>query len=78
MVIITGNYVKRLRSRQVLQLQDSSGIFDPGPPSLKMIGCICVVYCVLFFSLFKGVKSSGTYAESQEKFDLLRELFPIR
>ena len=43
----------------MLQIQDSSGIFDPGPPSLRMTGCIMVVYLMLYISLFKGVKSSG-------------------
>lgn len=44
---------------EVLKLQDSTGIFDPGTPSLKMACCIGVVYCLLYISLFKGVKSSG-------------------
>ncbi len=51
--------MRLLCSREVLRLQYSSGIFDPGPPSLKMAVCVCIVYCLLYVSLFKGVKSSG-------------------
>ena len=46
-------------SREVLQIHNSSGIFDPGAPNPKMVGCICIVYFMLYISLFKGVKSSG-------------------
>ena len=46
-------------SREVLQIHNSSGIFDPGPPNPKMVGCISIVYFMLYISLFKGVKSSG-------------------
>ncbi len=46
-------------SLEVLKLQYSTGIFDPGPPSVKLACCICIVYCLLYVSLFKGVKSSG-------------------
>ena len=46
-------------SREVLQVQNSTGIFDPGSPNPKMVGCISIVYLMLYISLFKGVKSSG-------------------
>ena len=48
-------------SRAVLQVQDSNGINDIGAPTLKLTVCVFIVYCMLYFSLFKGVKSSGTY-----------------
>ena len=46
-------------SRAVLQVQDSNGINDIGTPTLKLTVCVFIVYCMLYFSLFKGVKSSG-------------------
>jgi len=43
----------------VLRLQDSDGIHDLGYPQWQLVICIGVVYCLLYISLFKGVKSSG-------------------
>lgn len=37
----------------------SDGIDDIGTPIWKLAGCVFVVYCLLYLSLFKGVKSSG-------------------
>ena len=48
-------------SRAVLQVQDSNGINDIGTPTLKLTVCVFIVYCMLYFSLFKGVKSSGKF-----------------
>lgn len=44
---------------QVLQVDKSSGIDDIGAPIWKLAACVLVVYCLLYLSLFKGVKSSG-------------------
>ena len=46
-------------SLAVLRLQDSRGIHDLGYPQWQLVICIGVVYCLLYISLFKGVKSSG-------------------
>ena len=46
-------------SLKVLRVQDSSGIDDLGSPQWPLVICIGVVYCLLYISLFKGVKSSG-------------------
>ena len=46
-------------SFQVLQVDKSSGIDDIGAPIWKLAACVLVVYCLLYLSLFKGVKSSG-------------------
>ena len=35
------------------------GFEDIGTPIWKLAGCVFLVYCMLYFSLFKGVKSSG-------------------
>ncbi|XP_025016200.1 sodium-dependent serotonin transporter [Tetranychus urticae] len=45
--------------RSVLQIHESSGIGDIGPikPSLAM--CLGLVFILVYFSLWKGVKSSG-------------------
>ena len=46
-------------SFEVLRLDQSSGIDDIGAPIWKLVVCTFIVYCILYLSLFKGVKSSG-------------------
>ena len=46
-------------SRSVLQTHKSTGIDDLGPPQWDMLLTLLLVYCILYFSLFKGVKASG-------------------
>ncbi|XP_076032383.1 sodium-dependent dopamine transporter-like [Oratosquilla oratoria] len=43
----------------VLQMQKSKGFDDLGPPQPGLILCGFITYCLLYLSLFKGVKSSG-------------------
>ncbi|KAB0389170.1 hypothetical protein E2I00_006437 [Balaenoptera physalus] len=45
--------------RGVLHLHESSGIHDLGLPQWQLLLCLIVVVIVLFFSLWKGVKTSG-------------------
>ncbi|XP_058384594.1 sodium-dependent noradrenaline transporter isoform X2 [Diceros bicornis minor] len=45
--------------RGVLHLHESSGIHDIGLPQWQLLLCLMVVVIVLFFSLWKGVKTSG-------------------
>ncbi|XP_072836596.1 sodium-dependent noradrenaline transporter [Pogona vitticeps] len=45
--------------RRVLQLNQSRGIQDVGLPQWQLTLCLLVVVIVLFFSLWKGVKTSG-------------------
>ncbi|XP_051577523.1 sodium-dependent dopamine transporter-like [Myxocyprinus asiaticus] len=45
--------------RGVLHLQDSTGIDDLGLPRWQLTACLAVVIVVLYFSLWKGVKTSG-------------------
>ena len=40
-------------SLQVLQVNRSDGIDDIGTPIWKLAGCVFVVYCLLYLSLFK-------------------------
>lgn len=47
------------RRRGVLHLHESSGIHDIGLPQWQLLLCLIVVVIVLFFSLWKGVKTSG-------------------
>ncbi|TRY61820.1 hypothetical protein TCAL_04386 [Tigriopus californicus] len=56
---LTRSPAKEYFNRGVLRLQGSTGIFDPGPPNMTLVGCIMIVYSMLYISLFKGVKSSG-------------------
>eukprot|EP00079_Xenopus_tropicalis_P035191 XP_017948962.1 PREDICTED: sodium-dependent noradrenaline transporter [Xenopus tropicalis] len=45
--------------RGVLHLHESNGIHDLGQPRWQLTICLIVVLIVLFFSLWKGVKTSG-------------------
>ncbi|XP_007254595.2 sodium-dependent dopamine transporter [Astyanax mexicanus] len=45
--------------RGVLHMQDSRGIDDLGLPRWQLTCCLAVVIVVLYFSLWKGVKTSG-------------------
>lgn len=45
--------------RGVLHLHESKGIHDLGLPRWDLTLCLVVVVCILYFSLWKGVKSSG-------------------
>lgn len=46
-------------SFEVLKVQDSDGIGNVGTPLPGLMVCVFIVYCMLYLSLFKGVKSSG-------------------
>ncbi|XP_069824557.1 sodium-dependent noradrenaline transporter isoform X1 [Dendropsophus ebraccatus] len=45
--------------REVLRLHESAGIHDLGQPRWQLTICLFAVLIVLFFSLWKGVKTSG-------------------
>ncbi|MEE6465351.1 hypothetical protein FKM82_006530 [Ascaphus truei] len=45
--------------RGVLHLHESRGIHDLGMPRWKLMSCLIVVIVLLYFSLWKGVKTSG-------------------
>ncbi|XP_074051886.1 sodium-dependent noradrenaline transporter [Macrotis lagotis] len=45
--------------RGVLHLHESNGIHDIGTPQWQLSLCLMVVVIILFFSLWKGVKTSG-------------------
>lgn len=45
--------------RGVLHIQDSNGIDDLGRPRWQLTSCLGVVIVLLYFSLWKGVKTSG-------------------
>lgn len=52
-------YVLCICRRGVLHLHKSRGIHDLGLPRWDLSLCLVVVVFILFFSLWKGVKSSG-------------------
>jgi hypothetical protein len=47
-------------SRAVLEMQWSDGLHEMGYPKWQLVLCLMLVYVMLYISLFKGVKSSGT------------------
>uniref|UniRef100_A0A5F9D8G0 Solute carrier family 6 member 2 n=1 Tax=Oryctolagus cuniculus TaxID=9986 RepID=A0A5F9D8G0_RABIT len=48
-----------LGRRGVLHLHQSHGIDDLGPPRWELTACLVLVITLLYFSLWKGVKTSG-------------------
>lgn len=48
-----------IQRRAVLHIQDSNGIDDLGRPRWQLTSCLAVVIVLLYFSLWKGVKTSG-------------------
>ena len=56
--------VCRTSRRAVLNLHESNGINDLGVPQLRLVLCLVVVVFILYFSLWKGVKSSGKVRHS--------------
>jgi len=55
----TRSPAKEYFNLKVLRVQESDGIDNIGSPQWPLVICIGVVYCLLYISLFKGVKSSG-------------------
>lgn len=43
----------------MLHLHESRGINDLGPPRWQLTSCLVLVIVLLYFSLWKGVKTSG-------------------
>ena len=48
-----------LPRRGVLHLHESRGIDDLGPPRWQLTSCLVLVIILLYFSLWKGVRTSG-------------------
>ena len=52
-------HFRRCFRRGVLGLDNDSGIGQLGTPRWRLVFCLMGVFVLLFFSLWKGVKSSG-------------------
>ncbi|CAD5113415.1 DgyrCDS2585 [Dimorphilus gyrociliatus] len=50
---------KEFFEMRVLGLKNSTGIHDIGSPRWELVLCLMLVFACLYFSLWKGVKSSG-------------------
>nr|XP_027203129.1 sodium-dependent dopamine transporter-like [Dermatophagoides pteronyssinus] len=46
-------------NRGLLQIDQSRGLESLGHIRMELVGCLLIVFIILYFSLFKGVKSSG-------------------
>jgi len=53
--------LRMFSSRAVLEMQWSDGLHEMGYPKWQLVVCLIMIYCLLYMSLFKGVKSSGKY-----------------
>jgi solute carrier family 6 dopamine transporter-like protein 3 len=48
-----------LRSRAILELHRSAGLHDLGAIKWDMALCLMAVYFICYFSLWKGISTSG-------------------
>lgn len=55
----------------MLRIHESRGIDDLGLPRWELALCLIVVVFILFFSLWKGVKSSGKVQKRQLKSQMI-------
>uniref|UniRef100_T1GHD0 Transporter n=1 Tax=Megaselia scalaris TaxID=36166 RepID=T1GHD0_MEGSC len=46
-------------SRYILQLHESEGIHDLGEIKWDLVACLLIVYLICYFSLWKGISTSG-------------------
>ena len=46
-------------SRFILEIHESDGIHDLGVIKWEMAGCLLIVYLICYFSLWKGISTSG-------------------
>ena len=53
------NYVTLYYSRQVLEFHKSTGLDDLGPVKWSIALCLLAVFILVYFALWKGIKSSG-------------------
>ena len=56
-------------SRRVLQIHKSEGIEQIGPIRWELAMCLFIVFLLVYFSLWKGVKSSGKVSLLNRKID---------
>lgn len=45
--------------RRLLEIHKSNGLSDLGSVKPELVVCMVFTFCLLYLSLFKGVKSSG-------------------
>lgn len=48
-----------IRSRAILELHESGGLHDLGAVKWDIALCLLVVYVICYFSLWKGISTSG-------------------
>lgn len=53
------------KSRRVLQIQYAEGYNNVGPIRWEISLCLVAVFTIVYFSLWKGVKSSGKVSITQ-------------
>ncbi|KGL79325.1 Sodium-dependent serotonin transporter, partial [Tinamus guttatus] len=46
-------------TRKVLEIQKSSGLYDVGGIRWQLLLCLFLIFTIVYFSLWKGVKTSG-------------------
>lgn len=47
------------RRRKVLEIQKSGGLYDVGGIRWQLLLCLFLIFSIVYFSLWKGVKTSG-------------------
>lgn len=51
------------RRRKVLELQKSGGLYNVGGIHWELLLCLFLIFTIIYFSLWKGVKTSGKVGE---------------
>lgn len=58
-------------SRYILELNESEGIHDPGTIKWELVVCLLIVYLICYFSLWKGIGTSGKGKKADGERDFL-------
>jgi hypothetical protein len=59
-------------------MQQSDGLHEMGYPKWQLALCLLLVYCMLYLSLFKGVKSSGGSAPEGYEYFLITQTYSFK
>lgn len=59
LILLIPNRLYSLCSRYILELNHSEGIHDPGTIKWELVVCLLIVYLICYFSLWKGIGTSG-------------------
>lgn len=53
--------------RKVLEIQKSGGLYDIGGIRWQLLLCLFLIFTIVYFSLWKGVKTSGKVRRAPDR-----------